>query len=181
MAVAGALAGIAGANQIMGLPPYQGSSGFSGQIGFDAIALALLGRSHPVGVVWAGLLFGALAAGGRQLQGVERIPIDLVVVIQALIIVFIAAPALVRAIYRIKGEDEGAERQGEADGFFRSRRKRHEESEGPDEKKMARLVAGGDFFNEVCEFEAGIGEEDDGEDRGAEGGGNGGPMAPASI
>ncbi len=109
MAVAGALAGSAGANQIMGLPPYQGSSGFSGQIGFDAIALALLGRSHPVGVVWAGLLFGALAAGGRQLQGVERIPIDLVVVIQALIIVFIAAPALVRAIYRFKGVDEGAE------------------------------------------------------------------------
>ena len=109
MAVAGALAGIAGANQIMGLPPYQGSSGFSGQIGFDAIALALLGRSHPVGVVWAGLLFGALAAGGRALQGAERIPIDLVVVIQALIIVFIAAPALVRAIYRVKAEDEGTE------------------------------------------------------------------------
>ena len=109
MAVAGALAGIAGANQIMGLPPYQGSSGFSGQIGFDAIALALLGRSHPVGVVWAGLLFGALTAGGRTLQGAERIPIDLVVVIQALIIVFIAAPALVRAIYRVKGEGEGTE------------------------------------------------------------------------
>jgi simple sugar transport system permease protein len=109
MGVAGALAGIAGANQIMGLPPYQGSSGFSGQIGFDAIALALLGRSHPIGVVWAGLLFGALTAGGRQLQGAERIPIDLVVVIQALIIVFIAAPALVRSIYRIKGGDETGE------------------------------------------------------------------------
>jgi len=109
MAVAGAFAGIAGANQIMGLPPYQGSSGFSGQIGFDAIALALLGRSHPAGVVYAGLLFGALAAGGRQLQGVERIPIDLVVVIQALIIVFIAAPALVRAIYRIKADGGGVE------------------------------------------------------------------------
>ena len=109
MAVAGAFAGIGGANQIMGLPPYQGSSAFSGQIGFDAIALALLGRSHPVGVVWAGLLFGALTAGGRQLQGAERIPIDLVVVIQALIIVFIAAPALVKAIYRIKAEDRGTE------------------------------------------------------------------------
>jgi simple sugar transport system permease protein len=109
MAAAGAFAGIAGANQIMGLPPYQGSSAFSGQIGFDAIALALLGRSHPVGVVWAGLLFGALTAGGRQLQGAERIPIDLVVVIQALIIVFIAAPALVKAIYRIKAEGRGAE------------------------------------------------------------------------
>ena len=51
------------------------------------------------------MLFGALSAGGRQMQGAERIPIDLVVVIQALIIVFIAAPALVRAIYRVKTPD----------------------------------------------------------------------------
>ncbi len=107
MATSGALAGLAGANQILGLPPYQGSTSFSGGIGFDAIALALLGRSKPMGVVWAGLLFGALTAGGREMQGVERIPIDLVEVIQALIIVFIAAPALVRAIYRIKTTDEG--------------------------------------------------------------------------
>lgn len=102
MATSGALAGLAGSNQILGLEPYQGSTGFSAGIGFDAIALALLGRSQPAGVVWSGLLFGALSAGGRQMQGAERIPIDLVVVIQALIIVFIAAPALVRAIYRVK-------------------------------------------------------------------------------
>jgi simple sugar transport system permease protein len=108
MATSGALAGVAGANQILGLPPYQGSTAFSAGIGFDAIALALLGRSKPIGVVWAGLLFGALTAGGRQMQGAERIPIDLVEVIQALIIVFIAAPALVRAVYRIKAEGEGA-------------------------------------------------------------------------
>jgi len=108
MATSGALAGLAGSNQILGLEPYQGSSAFSSGIGFDAIALALLGRSQPVGVVYAGLLFGALTAGGREMQGSERIPIDLVVVIQALIIIFIAAPALVRAIYRIKGEEEGS-------------------------------------------------------------------------
>jgi simple sugar transport system permease protein len=107
MATSGALAGLAGANQILGLPPYQGSTSFTGGIGFDAIALALLGRSKPIGIVWAGLLFGALTAGGREMQGVERIPIDLVEVIQALIIVFIAAPALVRAVYRIKTTDEG--------------------------------------------------------------------------
>ena len=107
MATSGALAGLAGANQILGLPPYQGSTAFSAGIGFDAIALALLGRSKPIGVVWAGLLFGALTAGGRQMQGAERIPIDLVEVIQALIIVFIAAPALVRSIWRIKTTDEG--------------------------------------------------------------------------
>ncbi len=106
MAVSGALGGIAGTNQILGLEPYRGLSNFAGTIGFDAIALALLGRSHPVGVLLAGLLFGALRAGGREMQGAAGIPVDLVLVIQALIIVFIAAPALVRAIYRIRTPDQ---------------------------------------------------------------------------
>lgn len=106
MATAGGLAGLAGANQIMSLPPYQAQIGFSGGLGFDAIALALLGRSRPMGVVWAGLLFGALTAGGREMQAVERIPIDLVEVVQGLIIVFLAAPALIRAIWRVKAEGE---------------------------------------------------------------------------
>jgi simple sugar transport system permease protein len=108
MLVSGGLAGVAGANQILGLEPYRGISNFAGSIGFDAIALALLGRSHPVGVLFAGLLFGALRAGGREMQGAAGIPLDLVLVVQALVIVFIAAPALVRAIYRIKTpEQEG--------------------------------------------------------------------------
>lgn len=105
MAVSGALAGVGGANQILGLEPYRGLSNFAGTIGFDAIALALLGRSHPVGVLFAGLLFGALKAGGREMQGAAGIPVDLVLVLQALIIVMIAAPELVRAIYRIKTPD----------------------------------------------------------------------------
>ncbi len=67
MACAGALAGLAGANQVLGVLG-RASPGFSGGIGFDAIAVALLGRSHPVGVLLAGLLFGALQAGGRQMQ-----------------------------------------------------------------------------------------------------------------
>lgn len=108
MAVAGALAGMGGANQVLGLEPYRGISNFAGTIGFDAIALALLGRSHPVGVLVAGLLFGALRAGGREMQGAAGIPIDLVLVLQALIIVLIAAPELVRAIYRIKTPEEDA-------------------------------------------------------------------------
>ncbi|HSR44857.1 MAG TPA: ABC transporter permease [Acidimicrobiia bacterium] len=106
MAVSGGLGGLAGANQILGLEPYRGLSNFAGTIGFDAIALALLGRSHPIGVLLAGLLFGALRSGGREMQGAAGIPIDLVLVVQALIIVFIAAPALVRAIYRIKTPDQ---------------------------------------------------------------------------
>jgi simple sugar transport system permease protein len=106
MAVSGALAGVAGANQIVGVEPYRAISNFAGNIGFDAIALALLGRSHPVGVLFAGLMFGALKAGGREMQGAAGIPIDLVLVLQALIIVMIAAPELVRAIYRVKTPDK---------------------------------------------------------------------------
>ena len=71
MAIAGALAGLAGANQVLGVLG-RASPNFSGGIGFDAIAVALLGRSHPVGVLFAGLLFGALEAGGRQMQVVGR-------------------------------------------------------------------------------------------------------------
>jgi simple sugar transport system permease protein len=98
MASAGALAGLAGANQVLGMLD-RASPGFSAGIGFDAIAVALLGRSHPVGVLLAGLLFGALEAGGRQMQVDAGVSIDLIGIIQALIIVFIAAPLLVRAIF----------------------------------------------------------------------------------
>lgn len=107
MAVAGGLGGLAGANETLGI---LGNvfSGFSSNIGFDAIALALLGRSHPAGVVLSGILFGALRAGGRTMQVQSDVGIDLIVIVQSLIIVFIAAPALVRAIFRVKtGEGTG--------------------------------------------------------------------------
>ncbi len=107
MAIAGAMGGLAGSNQILGVL-YRGTPGFSGGLGFDAIALALLGRSHPAGVVAAGLLFGALRAGGQEMQVATDVSIDLILVIQALVVVFIAAPALIRAIYRVK-TGEGAE------------------------------------------------------------------------
>jgi simple sugar transport system permease protein len=97
MACAGALAGLAGANQVLGVLG-RASPNFSAGIGFDAIAVALLGRSHPIGVLLAGILFGALQAGGRQMQVAAGVSIDLIAIIQALIIVFIAAPLLVRTI-----------------------------------------------------------------------------------
>jgi general nucleoside transport system permease protein len=105
MFVSGGLAGLAGASMTLGLPPYTVTSNFPGTIGFDAIALALLGRSHPVGVLGAGLLFGALIAGGRTMQAAAGVSVDLVIVMQALIIIFIAAPALVRAVFRIKAAE----------------------------------------------------------------------------
>lgn len=98
MALAGALAGLAGANQVLGVLG-RATPGFSAGIGFTAIAVALLGRSHPIGILAAGLLFGALEAGGRQMQVDAGVSIDLIGIIQALIIVFIAAPLLVRSLF----------------------------------------------------------------------------------
>ena len=77
MATAGALAGLAGAAQVQGVLG-RASPGFSAGIGFDAIALALLGRSHPVGILFAGILFGGLEAGGRQMQVDAGVSIDLI-------------------------------------------------------------------------------------------------------
>ena len=98
IAIAGALAGLAGATQISG-GLGRATPGFTAGIGFDAIAVALLGRSHPVGILLAGLLFGALEAGGRQMQVDAGVSIDLIGIIQALIIIFVAAPLLVRRIF----------------------------------------------------------------------------------
>lgn len=108
MAVAGAMAGLAGGDQVLGTLG-RATPGFVGVIGFDAIALALLGRSHPFGVVAAGVLFGGLAAGGQAMQVATDVGVDIVTVIQALIIVFIAAPALIKAIYRVKADTESAQ------------------------------------------------------------------------
>lgn len=97
MLVAGGLAGLAGAMQILGTDKtLQASS--AGSIGFDAITVALLGRSKPLGTVLAALLFGALRAGSALMQTSARTPIDIVLVIQATIVLLIAAPVLVREI-----------------------------------------------------------------------------------
>ncbi|WIB66439.1 ABC transporter permease [Curtobacterium sp. MCBD17_035] len=101
MVISGALVGIAGAYQVQAAVTSGYDQGIDAGIGFDAITVALLGRSKPWGVFWAGLLFGALKAGGSYVQASQNIPIDIVSVIQALIVLFIAAPPLVRAIFRI--------------------------------------------------------------------------------
>ncbi|RPF22480.1 ABC transporter permease [Myceligenerans xiligouense] len=101
MLVAGGLVGIAGASQVLG----QVTTGFGGDIdagiGFDAITVALLGGSNPWGVLAAGILFGAFKAGGTAMQASEGVPNDIVLVVQSLIVLFIAAPPLVRAIFRL--------------------------------------------------------------------------------
>jgi simple sugar transport system permease protein len=104
MLFAGGLAGLAAMNQIQGSV----TTGFSGTIdagiGFDAITVALLGRSRAWGTFAAGILFGALKSGSFSMQA-QGIPVDIVLVVQALIVLFIAAPPLLRTIFFLPKSD----------------------------------------------------------------------------
>jgi ABC-type uncharacterized transport system permease subunit len=106
MLVAGALAGLAGTQQVLGtdLPL---TDGVAASVGFDSITVALLGRGTPVGTVLAGLLFGALNAGGLQMQLQTQTPLTLTTVLQAVIVLFVAAPALVRSVFRFLPKERG--------------------------------------------------------------------------
>lgn len=106
MTLSGALAGMAGANEVLGLN-YNLAMAFSSGYGFDSIALALLGNSHPVGVVLSALLFGFLRNGATNMQLKADIPIDIISIFQALVLVFIATPAIIRSLYRLKAPAEG--------------------------------------------------------------------------
>jgi ABC-type uncharacterized transport system permease subunit len=101
MAMSGALAGLAGSSQVLGVDHWVGQ-GFSAGYGFDSIALALLGKSHPFGVVLAALLFGFLRSGATRMQSLAGIPIDIISIIQGLIVIFIAAPAIIRWLYHLR-------------------------------------------------------------------------------
>ena len=105
MAISGGLAGLAGSVEVLGLNHFL-ADGFSPGFGFDAIALALLGKSHPLGVVLAAILFGTLRNGATRMQSVASIPIDIISIIQALVIVFIAAPDIIRWIYRVRAKSD---------------------------------------------------------------------------
>jgi ABC-type uncharacterized transport system permease subunit len=108
MSLSGALAGLAGTNEVLGLN-HNLAMAFSSGYGFDSIALALLGKSHPFGVVLAALLFGTLRNGATRMQLAAGIPIDIISVLQAMILAFIAAPAIIRTIYRLPEPPEGEE------------------------------------------------------------------------
>jgi len=101
MAISGALVGLAGMDQALGTVTTGLTSGIDAGIGFDAITVALLGRSRPWGILAAGILFGAFKAGGYSMQAAEGVQIDIVTVVQSLIVLFIAAPPLIRAMFRI--------------------------------------------------------------------------------
>lgn len=100
MAISGALAGLAGATQVMGLE-YRALQpfGFIG-FGFTGIAVALLGKNHPVGILLAAFLFGILQRGANMMQSIAGVPKEVIFIIQAIIIFFVASDYAVRKIYR---------------------------------------------------------------------------------
>ncbi|MEJ3742103.1 ABC transporter permease [Actinomycetes bacterium KLBMP 9797] len=102
MVISGGLAGLGGANMVLGSTAEALTPLVVAQIGFDGILVALLGRVKPWGVALAALLFGALRAGGNTMQSFSGISLELVTVLQALIVIFIAAPALVKAIFQLR-------------------------------------------------------------------------------
>ena len=101
MVLSGALAGLAGASQVLGVDHWVGQS-FSAGYGFDSIAIALLGQSHPFGVVLAAGLWGFLRSGATNMQSMANIPLDVISIIQGLVVIFVAAPAVIRWIYHIR-------------------------------------------------------------------------------
>jgi simple sugar transport system permease protein len=101
MVLCGALAGLGGAVHVLGTE-YALTNNIGGSLGFDAITVALLGGAAPVGTVIAALLFAALRTGGITLQSNTGTPAEIIQVIQALIVLFIAAPALIKGVLRLK-------------------------------------------------------------------------------
>ena len=102
MLIAGALAGLGGASVIQGSSVHALTFNSYGTYGFDGITVALLGRARPGGVVLAALLFGALHSGGTAMQAATQVPTDIATVIQGLIVLFVAAPPLIRVMFRLR-------------------------------------------------------------------------------
>lgn len=125
MLIAGALVGLAGVSQVLGTEPKGFSGGIDAGIGFDAITVALLGRSRPLGILFAGLLFGAFKTGGFTMQASQGVPIEIVLVVQSLIVLFIAAPPLVRAMFGLPQPGRPSRRERRA----AERRTKHAEAE----------------------------------------------------
>ncbi len=101
MTISGALAGLCGATQVLGVT-YTMGLGVSSGYGFNSIALALLANNNPLGCILSAFLFGFLKTGSRNMMSNTGIPLDIVSIVQAFILMFIAAPAIIRTVFRLK-------------------------------------------------------------------------------
>ena len=101
MTICGLLAGLAGAIQMLGVIGFY-APGITASVGFDSIAVALLGRSDPIGILFAAILFGAFRAGAPLMQIETSVPIEVIDIIQALVILFLAADLIVRRVFRVR-------------------------------------------------------------------------------
>jgi simple sugar transport system permease protein len=108
MSVAGMLAGMAGATDLLGTT-HQMASSYGTTVGFDSIAVALLGRTSPIGIVLAALLFGALRTGSGAMQIQAGVPAELVGVLQATLLFFLVASPVIKRLFRLKGVESGLE------------------------------------------------------------------------
>ena len=101
MTLSGLLAGFAGAIVMLGVIGFY-APGITASVGFDSIAVALLGRSDPVGILFAAILFGAFRAGAPLMQITTSVPVEVIDIIQALVILFLAADLIVRKLFRVR-------------------------------------------------------------------------------
>jgi simple sugar transport system permease protein len=101
LTLGGLLAGLAGAIEILGRERYMAAA-YSTNIGFEAITVALLGRAHPVGIVFGGLLLGGMRAGAAAMQSQAGIPVQMIDLLQGVILFFLAAEVVVRRVFRIR-------------------------------------------------------------------------------
>ena len=102
MSMCGALAGLAGTCIVLGVT-HSMTSSFGTTVGFDAIAVALLARSNPIGIIFSGLLFGAMRAGAGLMQIDAAIPPELIDVIQAMILLFLVIGPVLTRVFRLRG------------------------------------------------------------------------------
>ncbi|AIU70427.1 ribose ABC transporter permease [Thermococcus eurythermalis] len=102
--IGGMSAGLAGAGLVMGVPPSyaitQGLANVYGY-GFDGIGVALVGRNHPLGIIFSGILFGALNAGATAMQQHAHVPLEMVKVIEGIIIIAVAVPGLLDLVTKV--------------------------------------------------------------------------------
>jgi simple sugar transport system permease protein len=114
LTISGAIAGLAGAVEMLGVN-FRAVQSLTTGYGFDAIAIALLAKNHPLVVIITAMLFGFMRQGSRVMQINTGIPIDIISILQGFILFFIAAPAIIRTIFRLK-ESKQSESQLQLSG-----------------------------------------------------------------